>query len=492
VVQRKRTVPAEGSHPAGRAPASATADLYMDMAHRGLTALAEQEAASNEPSTATSSGAGSAMPGAVQARMERAFGTDFSSVRVHEGSQAASLGALAYTQGTDIHFAPGQYSPHSQRGAELLGHELAHVVQQSAGRVAATTQARGVSINDAVPLEREADEMGARAARGESVSGSAPQAGGAVQRAPLQMKRGGVIQRAVDTHGGAWDIDKYERVSSGNFRGALADRLRFTPNTNVDATKIGFIQTLKNRRNGARAVVNNEPVLEGRAIPAGSPQEGTYIDRVSDRNNPVYGGEDLTASQTIADSAPQGNTDFGHRYRDSSNAWKAKDATLYDRPRLSNAARDSEQRFETSAIALEGAQKNTYYGSVQWGWKTDGSGDHQLLPLQVVSQGTPTATFMQAADLWNAQGAVGGTPYARMPTEDVQVVTATAGVTLNAGLVGPYRTPLLPAGTRAVVLDANATDPAGNPKIEIRVVDGPHVGANGWIDRGTLRRERSP
>lgn len=84
-------------------------------------------------------GQGSPMPASVQATMESAFGADFSSVRIHEGPQAQSLGALAYTQGTNIHFAPGQYQPHSRSGQELLGHELAHVVQQAQGRVHATT-----------------------------------------------------------------------------------------------------------------------------------------------------------------------------------------------------------------------------------------------------------------------------------------------------------------------------------------------------------------
>ncbi|ACY14285.1 eCIS core domain-containing protein [Haliangium ochraceum] len=115
----------------------------------------------------TSAGAGRPLPEAVQAKMGRAFGTDFSAVRVHEGAQAENLGALAYTQGSDIHFAPGQYAPESHSGQELLGHELAHVVQQSQGRVQSTTQAKGVAINDDGGLEREADEWGARAARGE-------------------------------------------------------------------------------------------------------------------------------------------------------------------------------------------------------------------------------------------------------------------------------------------------------------------------------------
>jgi outer membrane protein OmpA-like peptidoglycan-associated protein len=107
------------------------------------------------------------MPEEVRAKMEAAFGVDFSPVRIHEGPHAEAVGALAYTRGTDIHFAPAQYQPTSRRGQELLGHELMHVVQQSQGRVRATAQAKGVAINDDVSLEREADEIGARAARGD-------------------------------------------------------------------------------------------------------------------------------------------------------------------------------------------------------------------------------------------------------------------------------------------------------------------------------------
>lgn len=117
---------------------------------------------------------GQPMPGDVQARMEHAFGADFSAVRIHEGPHAPSIGALAYTQGTDIHFAPGAYDPGSRRGQSLLGHELTHVVQQAQGRVQSTGQAKGAAVNDDPALEREADDMGARAARGERVRGARP------------------------------------------------------------------------------------------------------------------------------------------------------------------------------------------------------------------------------------------------------------------------------------------------------------------------------
>lgn len=105
------------------------------------------------------------IPDDVKQRMESSFGTDFSSVRVHsDSSKAPEVGALAYTQGTDIHFAPGQFKPETSSGQQLLGHELAHVVQQAEGRVQPTTEIAGMSVNDDVSLEHEADVLGAKAA----------------------------------------------------------------------------------------------------------------------------------------------------------------------------------------------------------------------------------------------------------------------------------------------------------------------------------------
>lgn len=105
------------------------------------------------------------IPDDVKQRMETSFGTDFSSVRVHsDSSKAPEVGALAFTQGSDIHFAPGQFKPETSSGQQLLGHELAHVVQQAEGRVQPTTEIAGMSVNDDVLLEHEADVLGAKAA----------------------------------------------------------------------------------------------------------------------------------------------------------------------------------------------------------------------------------------------------------------------------------------------------------------------------------------
>ena len=74
----------------------------------------------------------------VRSKLAASFGdADLSAVRIHTGPDAATLAqalqAQAFATGNDIFFAPGRYDPDSARGQELLGHELAHVVQQRAG-----------------------------------------------------------------------------------------------------------------------------------------------------------------------------------------------------------------------------------------------------------------------------------------------------------------------------------------------------------------------
>lgn len=99
------------------------------------------------------------MPNGLKTGLEQLSGFDLSHVRVHRNStKPAQLNALAYAQGRDIHLGPGQ--------ERQLPHEGWHVVQQLQGRVRPTMALNGAAINDDVALEREADRMGARAARG--------------------------------------------------------------------------------------------------------------------------------------------------------------------------------------------------------------------------------------------------------------------------------------------------------------------------------------
>ncbi|MFV8754492.1 DUF4157 domain-containing protein [Nannocystaceae bacterium ST9] len=133
---------------------------------------------------------GAPLPASVQSKMERSLGADFSAVRVHEGMQAPAIGAQAFTRGSDLHFAPGQFQPHTSAGQRVIGHELAHVVQQSQGRARASTSIGGVGIDGSASLEHEAEQAGQRAAEGRSSSlarGGSPPASGS-----------GVVQRRVE------------------------------------------------------------------------------------------------------------------------------------------------------------------------------------------------------------------------------------------------------------------------------------------------------
>ena len=96
------------------------------------------------------------LPDNLKSGVESLSGFSMDDVKVHyNSSQPATVQALAYTQGTDIHVAPGQ--------EQHLPHEAWHVTQQMAGRVEPTTEIGGKPINDSISLEHEADIMGARA-----------------------------------------------------------------------------------------------------------------------------------------------------------------------------------------------------------------------------------------------------------------------------------------------------------------------------------------
>ena len=68
--------------------------------------------------------------------MNRAFGVDFSPVRIHTGRETTEMSrgirANAFTHGTDIYFNDGKYNPTTPEGKKLLAHELTHTIQQSA------------------------------------------------------------------------------------------------------------------------------------------------------------------------------------------------------------------------------------------------------------------------------------------------------------------------------------------------------------------------
>jgi hypothetical protein len=90
-----------------------------------------------ESALASTRGGGRPLPPDVASSMGSAMGADLSGVRVHDNARADQLSrsvqAVAFTQGSNVYFSSGSYSPSTSSGQHLLAHELAHVVEGPSG-----------------------------------------------------------------------------------------------------------------------------------------------------------------------------------------------------------------------------------------------------------------------------------------------------------------------------------------------------------------------
>jgi hypothetical protein len=110
-------------------------------------------------------GAGHPLDGGVKSQMESAFGGDFSQVRIHTDSTAASLStqlnARAFTIGRDVAFGMGEYQPGTLIGDALIAHELAHVVQQENGSASVAPKSSQSSEYGALEDDADISALGA-------------------------------------------------------------------------------------------------------------------------------------------------------------------------------------------------------------------------------------------------------------------------------------------------------------------------------------------
>jgi len=112
---------------------------------------------------------GVCLPDRIRLRMERAFGSCFSDVRLHAGNFVTEHGALAVTLGNHVFVSPQLLEPDTPRGRALIAHELVHVLQQRASRLQ-FVQGRGAlaAISNAAELEEEALRIGKAACLAEA------------------------------------------------------------------------------------------------------------------------------------------------------------------------------------------------------------------------------------------------------------------------------------------------------------------------------------
>lgn len=152
----------------------------------------------------------------LQMKANSTFGEDFSNISIHKNSsKAKDLGALAFTQGENIHFSPGEFNPQSQKGQELIGHEVAHVQQQRQNRVKPTIQTKNGNLSDSPLLENEADEKGRQFANSKNFEF-------------IQNKR--ISSTIRDTNAPIQMLKKTNHPWTGTVVGARLLALRETPN----------------------------------------------------------------------------------------------------------------------------------------------------------------------------------------------------------------------------------------------------------------------
>jgi hypothetical protein len=154
----------------------------------------------------------------VQEALEKTFGVSLDQVRVHTGSDAHTatkfLRARAIAYGNDIYIAASE----SPEDLTLMGHEVAHVVQQD----------REIAVQRATTragdrYEREADRAGSAAARGDTFA--------VHEHASTPMIAGGLVQDALD-----WLADKAGDIPGYDM---LCFALGFNPINGADVERTG-------------------------------------------------------------------------------------------------------------------------------------------------------------------------------------------------------------------------------------------------------------
>jgi hypothetical protein len=149
---------------------------------------------------------GTPLDPAVRATMEQHLGHDFSRVRIHTDSDAATntdmMRSQAYTTGSSILFGAGRYQPDTREGERLIAHELVHVVQQDAGSSPQISRPSD-------PWEQQAESIARRV-----VAGDTPQ--------PLSVRPGAPALQARPLPGAAGVSLAQLSTRSGESSGAGA------------------------------------------------------------------------------------------------------------------------------------------------------------------------------------------------------------------------------------------------------------------------------
>jgi hypothetical protein len=211
------------------------------------------------------------MPDNLKSGIESLSGFSMDDVRVHyNSSKPATVQALAYTQGTDIHLAPGQ--------EKHLPHEAWHVAQQMAGRVSPTTNINGLPVNDNAGLEHEADVMGEKAVQCKANKSEITK-NSICPSNVAQCENGKKLENIQkDTPYGYFLLKElcYNDLSSG----AAMELLEFYPNEKIgdDGNYISLVQIVKESEEKIEGARDGNTGFAKRMVTEDGPYKGWAVD----------------------------------------------------------------------------------------------------------------------------------------------------------------------------------------------------------------------
>jgi hypothetical protein len=181
--------------------------LQRAAGNAAMGALVQRKEEESPVKDVVGKGGGTSLDDGVRKKMESSLGHDFSDVKVHTGSSAAtaakSVQAQAFTVGNDVVFNEGKYEPSTAEGQHRIAHELTHVVQQRSGSVPGESREGGIKVSDPGDwAEKQAEATASAVMSGDGAHAGhdhAPAGAGAgVQREteePLQALHDPTIQR---------------------------------------------------------------------------------------------------------------------------------------------------------------------------------------------------------------------------------------------------------------------------------------------------------
>jgi hypothetical protein len=113
----------------------------------------------SEVAVPRSGSGGRPIPTDLRSHFEGSLGRDLGGVRVHTdgaaNEAADELDSRAFATGNDIYFAAGEYDPSSREGKTLLGHEVAHTVQNNGAGAGIQAKSRVSEPGDASEIEAD-------------------------------------------------------------------------------------------------------------------------------------------------------------------------------------------------------------------------------------------------------------------------------------------------------------------------------------------------